>query len=664
MGDKMYRRLCKTLSDKGVLIPTTDNVYDHIKNLTTDHYLSLYQYNEDQKTKFYQKTKKLNPKTGKMEEEINGAKGITDVRTNILVFDFDHKTDLELAKSDTMQTCNRLLENGFNEDDLIITFSGNKGFGIEVHTKDEFTPDEVKGIAKHIAGDLATFDPIVFNASRIFRVSFTRHQESGLFKTPLTYPELFEMEINEIKDLASEEYEPENIGKVVKTPSEILKLKDLKPEKKKVEVNSDEMVSLDLKNKPRWLSNWKYALQEGFFPEGVRNHAMMILGATYKGQGFNKITAYRMLKGAAELQSQRTGQERYSDEEIWREIIEQIYHSGWMGGTYAEENFSDSLVEYLEIAGVPRGNEEDDSEEVLIGVDDVYNTFEDFAENIEANTIKTGIRELDERCRITTSMLVGLLGAPGSGKTATVLNILENHSNGGEESIFFSFDMGKPLIYQKLAQKYTGYDSKKLFEIFQNKQESEKERIRTAINTNFKNVQMSFKTGSRPEDIKKTIMDHEQRTGKKVRFIVVDYLEKCVGPFSDATANSGYNAAKLQEICNDLEICCFLLLQPQKMAGDPSEPLLTYRRVKGASVIEQDCRVIISVFREGYDPQSYENDRFITYAVLKNTMGELGSVDCTWEGLTGTICEIADNEREDLKYIRKQKAEKRALASL
>ena len=156
-------------------------------------------------------------------------------------------------------------------------------------------------------------------------------------------------------------------------------------------------------------------MQEGFFPEGSRNHSLMILGATYRGQGFNKITAYRMLKGAAELQSQRSGQEKYDSEKIWLEIIEQVFDSGWNGGTYAEDSFPDNLVEYLEGIGIPRAKAEEEA--ALLGVSDIYDTFENFAENIEKNTIKTGNKELDDMCRITTSMLVGVLGCPAAGKT-------------------------------------------------------------------------------------------------------------------------------------------------------------------------------------------------------------------------------------------------------
>lgn len=654
----MYRRLCSGLNDKGTLIPVEDDVYKHIKNLKKDHYLSLYMYNEEQKEKFYEEKEKI--VSGEIIKSINGAKGISDVFTNTIVFDFDDKEDLNKAKEDTIETLNRLVGHGINPENTCVTFSGNKGFGIEILTDSEFTPDEAKYIAKGISGDLETFDTKVYNASRVFRVAYTKHQDSGLFKTPLSMEELSES-VKDIVDIAKEEFEPENDRKVITLPESIIKYKDIKPEQKTVAVG--DVSPLNLRDKPRWLSNWKYAIQEGYFPEGSRNHAFMILCATYRGQGFNKLTAHNLLKGAAELQANITGQERYCKEKLWIEIVEVIYHQDWKGGTYSEDSFADELVDYLVANGIPKAKAED-GESAILKVGDVYDTFENFAENIEKNTIKTGIPELDKLCRITTSMLVGMLGCPGSGKTATTLNILENHSLGGETSIFFSFDMGKPLVYQKLAQKQTGKDSDEIFKIFVTKDEEQKQKIKYKIDKAYNNVQMCFKTGSTVDDMRQFIIEYEQSTGKKVRMIAVDYLEKLIGPFSDATANSGYNAAKLQELCNDLELCCLLLLQPQKMAGDPSDPLLTYRRVKGASVIEQDCRVIFSIFREGYHPQTYEEDQFISYAVLKNTMGTLGQVDCLWEGQTGDVFEIDDIGREDLKKLRKRRAEKKALESL
>ena len=163
----MYRRLCVGLNCKGELIPADDNVFDHIKNFKKDHYLSLYMYNEEQKKQFYTEREKLNSKTKEIEMVINGAKGINDVVTDKLVFDFDDKEDLTQAQEDTIEIINRLGKHDIPEDCISVTFSGNKGFGVEVVKDQEFTPQEIKEITKNLAGELHTFDPVIFNASRI-----------------------------------------------------------------------------------------------------------------------------------------------------------------------------------------------------------------------------------------------------------------------------------------------------------------------------------------------------------------------------------------------------------------------------------------------------------------------------------------------------------------
>ena len=330
----------------------------------------------------------------------------------------------------------------------------------------------------------------------------------------MNFEELQSESVKQILEWAKDECEPCVMGNTILLPEAVLNAKYFKEKvKKKVKARPEDF-DIDLSQKPKWLSNWKYALMEGYFPAGARNDAMMILGATCRGQGLNKLITYRILKGAAELQSQRTGQDRYSDEQIWTEIVEQIYESGWKGGTYAEENFPDELADYLDEMGIPRqkGEVEDNP---LVPINDVYDTFEDFAENIEKNTIRTGIKALDKLCRITTSMLVGILGSPGAGKTATILNILNNHSDEGEASIFFSFDMGKPLVYQKMAQKFTGFSSEKIFNIFKNKDEKAKAKIRYLIEKNYKNVQMCFRTAATVSDMKRYIQGYEEQTGKK-----------------------------------------------------------------------------------------------------------------------------------------------------
>lgn len=172
------------------------------------------------------------------------------------------------------------------------------------------------------------------------------------------------------------------------------------------------------------------------------------------------------------------------------------------------------------------------------------------------------------------------------------------------------------------------------------------------VKENFKNVGFNFQSGPTVEDIGRSIEEYQQKTGEKLRLVVVDYLEKLSGAYSDATANSGYNAARLADLAKDKDVCLITLLQPQKSAGDVSEPLTTYRKVKGASVIEQDARLIIANWRPGFSPMDNNvDDKFASISILKNNMGPVGKYDFAWDGISGRTRIMTVDEENDLKRV-------------
>ena len=103
-----------------------------------------------------------------------------------------------------------------------------------------------------------------------------------------------------------------------------------------------------------------------------------------------------------------------------------------------------------------------------------------------------------------------------------------------------------------------------------------------------------------------------------------------------------------------------LLLQPPKVAGDPSDELLSYTKIKGSSVIQQACSVILSMWRPGFSPKTPGDDKFVCFAVLKNRMGSLGQYEFSWNGLTGAITELNEDQRDHLDSVRQRKAAEKA----
>ena len=629
----MYIRLTKGLADKGKLIPVNEDIYKHIKT-DKDYYTSMFEYTEEHKKQF---------------EETGSVAGMSGLTTNKLIFDFDSQ-EVEKAQADAKKLVQKL--KGFNipEDGINVYFSGKKGFHVEVHTKERFKSNELKTIAKELAKGLKTFDDVIYNDNRIIRIPHTKHNESGLYKTPLAIEELNNLSMDEIREIAKEDYEPEK-PQIIDLPDRITALKGTVVEAQKTLVEESSLLTdIDLTKKPKWLSHWKYALTYGFFPNGQRSNALMIIAATYKSQGLPKEVTYRVLKGAAELQAKRFNCAKFDSDEIWENIIGQVYGQNWQGKTYSEDNFPQPIQDYLIKNGFPRRTEA--NEPVFTKTSDVFAVFKDFAENIDKNTITTGIESLDDKVQMTTGMLCGLVGAPSAGKTSISLEILRNNSLKGEDCAFFSMDMGANLVFQRLAQKVTGYDSKKLFHIFKEDQKDEIAKIRYKIDRDFKNVDFCFKTALTTEKIKEALINKQEATGKKTRLCVIDYLECISSGISDPTAKISEIAQELKDIAIELDICILLLLQPPKRVGDPSKKILSYTDIKGAATVGQACSIVMSLWREGFNPEKVEQDKYISFAALKNRMGQLCQIDCIFDGLKGDVYEMDDCDKEELEQIR------------
>src|SRR3990167_7744405 len=311
-----YIRMTKGLADKGILI-NPDDLYNHVES-EKDCYSSIFYYNEQQKKEF---------------EKLGSVSGIFDVYTDKIVFDFDHKEDLNVARKDAVKVLSRLEQFGIKPETVEVYFSGNKGFTLLSNIDRNLTPKELKHIAlKKIGKDIQTVDPKLYNASRILRVPGTKHQESGNYKIPLTLEELQFLSIHEIVtksrslDNIKDEY---NWG--ISSPSEVLfDFSELNKKELKIENK------VDLSRKPYGWKNCKWNILQGNFKPGDRHEALIVLAASCKGFGYDKETSYHICLSASKKQSEIFRQDRFPDEEILENIIEKsVFAEHWDGGQYS-----------------------------------------------------------------------------------------------------------------------------------------------------------------------------------------------------------------------------------------------------------------------------------------------------------------------------------------
>ena len=633
-GETLFVNLRNGLNSKPNLIDIKEDINKHITTRDKDWYISLYKYNEAHK---------------KLLEEKGTLAGVKDTLTNTLYFDFDSKEDPAKAQADAIEVANRLVTRGFDEDEIGCYFTGNKGFSIEVETNDFLTPDKFKAIVFDVAGDLSTFDAVVNDPNRIVRIANTKHQNSGLYKIPLTPDELVNLDIKEIKLLAKNP-RANRMLKVANLPKNI---KDVEPLKEKtIETISKELTfdisTIDMKARPKGIDEARFLLLNGFFRSGERNHSMLCLASTLHNLNYPLEVTRGMLNGAAELQSSRTGESVFPEREVDL-IINQVYGPNWKGGQFTTRDPNNWLAQYVKKMGL--NVKDNEGPETLDGIEAGFTSY---LNNIEKNTIKTGIDLIDKAMPITVGSNIGVVAAAGAGKTALALKILRYNSENGIPTVFASLDMHRNRLFEKVIYNVTGFSREDVYARFKAGKGKE---LTDLVKKHYGNVWFYDRSSATVEDIKNYVLAVEQKTGEKVKMVMFDYFERINCDVSEDTAASKKIASQIQDMVNDLDVAAITLVQPNKfsLGGGPDTEIKSYTSIKGSSFLYQSFRGIISLSRPFYTPATKELDKYMVINLLKNDLGELDRFEFGWHGKTGEIYELEDHEKDELKELMKLK---------
>lgn len=630
----MFYNIRDGLASRPKLIPVTTKLAEVIKNFNRDYYTSLFMYNESHK---------------KILEERGTLAGVADAVTNRIFFDFDDKKDPESARNDAIEAANRLLAMGVPEDAIKPYFSGNKGYNIEVLINEYVTPEKFAAIVDKVASDLKTFDVVVRDPQRIVRVVNTKHNVSGLYKIQLTPDELLNFTTEEIKEMAKTPRKTEDKEVIVDLPEE---LKNAIPVEKPLDKIASELTydtnTIDMKERPKGLDEARWLLSNGFFKAGERNPAMLCLAATYKNQHFPIEVTRGILGGVADIQAERNGSDRFEDREI-ELILKQVYGPNWKNGQFKVSDPNSWLGKYAMRMKI---NVHEDNGPVTI--DGIGESFTNFVKNIEKNTIKTGIESLDKTMPITIGSNVGIVAAAGAGKTALALKILKYNSEKGIPTVFASLDMAKNRLFEKVLYNVTGLTRDELYATFK---KGEGDKLIEMVRKQYGNVYFMDKSGTTISDVRNYILDVEQKTGQKVKLVMLDYFERIGSDISDATASSLKVANDIQDMVNDCDVAAITLCQPNKfsLGGGPDTEIKSYTSIKGSSFLYQSFRGIISLSRPFYTPETKDLDKYMIVNVLKNDLGEQARLKYGWSGKRGDIYELEDIELQEFNELLKQK---------
>ena len=663
MNNEYIRYVSGNISNQKMIPADTDILKLTIKHPKIEHYTSVYKYSEEQYNT-YQKT--------------NSAAGMSGMKTNLLIFDFDDKTDIENAKKDTISMYETLSSLDLKENDIQIYFSGNKGFHLVVSLDKQYSQSEIKSVVKSLSDGLETLDTQVYDTARVFRCPLSLNKKSGLYKIPLLFEELTSMPINDIKSLAEDPQTDESL-KLINTYNLTVNL-DISNlistsidteihNKERYEDLPTELYETDkpnFENKPDHLTEAKYALQEGFFEPGERNEAYLILAATYRYLKYPKEIAYNMIKATDRIHVTRCEKKNISREpkpkaEIWNQIINPTYSPTWNGGTFSEKE-NPLLLKTKARYGI---------KDVLIDINPVIlsdlggDNFTKYANSYYESRILTGLTDLDNAMPICAGSNVGIVGASGSGKTSITLEILKNMKNSGAISVFASLDMSKSRIYEKLLHKVTNGQMSK-DELYKEYINGNGKKYDAMVKEMFPNVFIYSKSAPSVKEMSDYIKAVEDQKGMPVRLLMVDYFERLSSEKSDDTAASKDVSSGIQDLISDFPMLTpITLFQPNKfsLSGGPDKPILSYTAIKGSSHTYQALRQIFSIWRPFSSPEMSKEgyDKFLEIAILKNDLGELDMFKYGWHGKTGTISMLPEEAELEYKEYMKRKNELEAI---
>lgn len=673
--DSQYVRLTNHVNDAGRLIPLSDFndsaiLQNYLKeNPNTDWYSSLFTFGEEAKQYF--------------EKNNNSIKGYNGkATTNTLVFDFDSKVDLNIAKDDAMRLLGELQTQGIDVTKSVrVFFSGSKGFHVELYTKKLFTPEECKELSLWIKRifKLPTLDTVIYNTTRLYRINNTINPKSNLYKIELEPEDLVNLTIDQIKEKAKTTFIT-NFATAV--PTDNLKFIDTfkilymkKP--LSVVVESTEEIdgikgidTIDFNECPRNQPRCIFALSKGIMKPGLgeRNVLFLRLAAYYRGQGFAKEVALSTLVGIAELNAKLyPDAEPYTKDELENTVVKSVYGSTTfkqIPGASGVDPKNELVKKYCDALGEKTTRKcclhsRGESRETTVQIESVSDSFEHFASNFEKNTVKTGINFIDENMNIAVGTTTLLVGATGSGKTTAALNVMENANALGLHTVFFSLDMHKNLIYLKLAQKLTNYTQQQILDFYKNKDHNKISYIKGVIAQKYNKTFFDFSSTLTLDQMRDKIFNIEDENKVKIKLVVVDYASRITGQFADRYANATYNALKSTEVAGVTDSAWVFISQISRNSGDGCAPLRTKRAAKESGDWEESATNVITVWRPFMgDP---DRDFYLRMFLAKNRMGREVETVLKFDGAKGHIRDMnldehseysATLEKEERDYLK------------
>ena len=656
-----FYRFTESVELSGRLIPEDElnNIIDKFSDEPTQRpaYTSVYSYGPEALEYF-----NTHHTNSGARGSLSGYEG--SATANHLIFDLDSE-DLNKSHTDALTLVNRLMHQyKFAQDSISIFFSGGKGFHVKVKVGDSLTNEQLKSICSHIAEGIETFDPKIYNKTRLIRIVNSKHEKTGLYKVELPLSNfLSEGDVEDFKEYARG---PQLIYSHTPSflPEELLNLAPLNNTSIKAEILTQDITELNFGLKPNDMPYCKYAILNGFFPEGSRNECIYSMAAYYKSKGYPMEVTNQNLGGIIEVQEKRhPTSNHFSRREIW-ETVNSVYSPNYKGGvpncktnstikaicmsTGMHEHCSGSIKDNL---GVQTIEQLDDS-------------YVKYINSLSTSLIKTGISFIDNNIKLIKGTSNYIAGRSGSGKTNLILSTFKNTNKAGVNSIFFSADTSAIIVYQRMVASVTGLTQQEVEDVYTKKDKKQIAEFKKKVSEVYGRTTFNVKSTLTMEIIRDSITEVESQLGAPIDFVVIDYNERVMNQFSDPLNSVRHTALNLVDLSREMNKCFMTIAQVSRTKGSERTPLLSKNAAKESGAVEESASSLLTIWRPLYGSESligHDEDNYIGICVAKNRMGREGiSSILYFDGARSDVRDASDSEKYKCKQFMQELLEAEA----
>ena len=250
--------------------------------------------------------------------------------------------------------------------------------------------------------------------------------------------------------------------------------------------------------------------------------------------------------------------------------------------------------------------------------------------------ISTGLNGLDN---LTAGMDGGELwlisGRPGMGKTATMLNMLLTGAKQSKTGLFFSLEMNKQLLVERLLSINTGIH---LYpDIRMGSLDDEQLKIIKESLSIFKLYPIFLDTNFIASLDYLEMMIRKYRRSENIDIVYVDYIQLLAERDADSTQALGRISRRCKLLAEELNIPIVIASQLNRAleARSNKRPILSDLRQSGN--LEEDADLVLAIYRDKKYNMKTPDPRLMEGIILKQRNGPTGTVYLDFEEETNIL---------------------------